>query len=243
MNRYLILFVFFFLSIGSWSQVDQSANSNPETDFQDTIRLYLIPPPQIDTRVYIQPIPDPPITYPPPYPYDYPPYIWQFPILPTTVYYIVQPTCGETRHPNGKLSSRIACKNGIQHGKSEYFNEQGIKTQEYYYLQGKTISNKSYNSKGKLLSWVNYDGKGELHGINWSFDEQEEKKIITHYLHGIEHGTRQEFLNGKLNLQEEYDHGTVTDRKYYFENNRLYEHIVYYNESILEHTTFYEQVP
>jgi antitoxin component YwqK of YwqJK toxin-antitoxin module len=242
-NRYLILFVFFFLSIGSWSQVDQSANSNQETGVQDTIRLYLIPPPQIDTRVFIQPIPDPPIIYPPIIypPIGYPPYEWQFPIIPTTGFYIIRPTCGETRHRNGKLSSRIACKNGIQHGKSEYFNEQGIKTQEYYYLQGKTISNKSYNSKGKLLSWVNYDGKGELHGINWSFDEQEEKKIITHYLHGIEHGTRQEFLNGKLNLQEEYDHGTVTDRKYYFENNRLYEHIVYYNGSILEHTTFYEQ--
>ncbi len=245
-NRYLILFVFFFLSIASWSQVDQSANSNLETDVEDTIRLYLIPTPQIDTRAFIQPITVPPISYPPPYPHDYPPYVWQFPISPTigypTIgYYIVQPICGETRHPNGKLSSRIACKKGIRHGKSEYFNEKGIKTQEDYYLQGKFISGKSYNSKGKLLSWVNYDGKGELHGINWSFDEQEQKKIITHYLHGIEHGTRQEFLNGNLNLQEEYDHGTVVDRKYYFENNRLYEHIVYYNGSILEHTTFYEK--
>lgn len=243
MNRFLILFVFFFLSIGSWCQENQTGNSNQETDVQDSIRLYLIPPPEIDKRAIIQPIPDPPIilppiTYPP---IGYPPYEWKFPIIPITGFYIIRPTCGETRHPNGKLSSRIACKNGIQHGKSEYFNEKGIKTQEDYYLQGKVISNKSYNSKGKLLSWVNYDGKGELHGINWSFDEPEEKKIITHYLHGIEHGTRQEFLKGKLNLQEEYDHGTVIDRKYYFENNRLYEHIVYYNESILEHTTFYEQ--
>jgi antitoxin component YwqK of YwqJK toxin-antitoxin module len=208
---------------------------------EDSIRLYLNPPPAIDTRVFIQPITDPPIIYPPiSYPPGYPPYVWQFPNL-TPLVFIVLPTCGEIRHPNGKLSSRIACKNGIQHGKSEYFNEEGIKTQEDYYLQGKVISNKSFNSKGKLLSWVNYDGKGELHGINWSFDEREEKKIITHYLHGIEHGNRQEFLNGKLNLQEEYDHGTVIDRKYYFENNRLYEHIVYYHESILENTTFYEQ--
>ena len=207
MNRYLLLFVFFFLSIGSWCQVAQSANSNLETGVQDTIRLYLIPPPQIDARAIIYPITDPPIIYPPIIypPIGYPPYEWPYPNLPITGYYIIGPTCGETRHPNGKLSSRIACKNGIQHGKSEYFNEKGIKTQEDYYLQGKVISNKSYNSYGKLLSWVNYDGKGELHGINWTFDEQEQKKIITHYLHGIEHGTRQEFLKGYLNLQEEYD--------------------------------------
>lgn len=242
MNRYLILFVFFFLSIGSWSQVDKSVNSTLETNIEDTFRLYLIPPTQIDARAIIYPITDPPIIYPPIIypPIGYPPYEWPYPTLPITGYYILGPTCGETRHPNGKLSSRIACKNGIQHGKSEYFNEKGIKTQEDYYLQGKVISNKSFNSKGKLLSWVNYDGKGELHGINWSFDEQEEKKIITHYLHGIEHGTRQEFLKGYLNLQEEYDHGTVVDRKYYFENKQLYEHIRYLNERILENTTFHE---
>jgi len=241
-NRYLLLFVFYFLSIGSWCQVAQSANTNLETGVQDTIRLYLIPPPQIELRAYIYPITDPPIGYPPIIypPIGYPPYEWPYPTLPITGYYIIGPTCGETRHPNGKLSSRITCKNGIQHGKTEYFNEKGIKTQEEYYLTGKLISNKSFNSKGKLLSWVNYDGKGELHGINWSFDEQEEKKIITHYLHGIEHGTRQEFLKGYLNLQEEYDHGTVVDRKYYFENKQLYEHILYLNERILENTTFHE---
>lgn len=243
MNRYLLFILTWFLSCYSWSQVNNSVNSNLPEDVQDSIRLYLIPPPEIDTRAIIQPITEPPIIYPPIIypPIGYPPYEWQFPISSTIGYYIIQPTCGETRHPNGKLSSRIACKNGIQHGKSEYFNEKGIKTQEDYYLKGKFISGKSYNSKGKLLSWVNYDGKGELHGINWSFDEQDQKKIITHYLHGIEHGTRQEFLNGQLNLQEEYDHGTVIDRKYYFEKNRLYEHIVYFKESILEHTTFYEQ--
>ena len=106
MNRILILFVFFFLSIGSWSQENQTGNSNPETGVQDTIRLYLIPPPQIDLRAYIQPIPDPPIIYPPIIypPIGYPPYEWQFPIIPTTGFYILRPTCGETRHPNGKLS-------------------------------------------------------------------------------------------------------------------------------------------
>ena len=126
MNRFLILFVFFFLSIGSWSQENQT-NLNPETGVQDTIRLYLIPPPEIDARAIIQPISDPPIIYPPIIypPIGYPPYEW-LPIFPSTVYYI-RPICGETRHPNGKLSSRIACKNGIQHGKSEYFNEKGIK--------------------------------------------------------------------------------------------------------------------
>lgn len=241
MNRCLILFVFFFLSIGSWSQVDRSVNSTIETNIEDTFRLYLLPPPQFETRAIIYPINDPPIIYQPIiYPPEIPPYYWQIPIITSGTYFYIKPTCGETRHSNGKLSSRIACKNGIQHGKTEYFNEKGIKTQEDYYLHGKVISNKSYSSKGKLLSWTNYDAKGELHGLNWSYDEHEKKKIITHYQHGIEHGRRQEFLNGFLNLQEEYVLGNVVDRKYFFENKQLYEHTTYHDGTVIETTTYYE---
>ena len=81
MNRYLILFVFFFLSIGSWTQVDRSVNSTIETNIEDTFRLYLLPPQQFETRTIIYPITDPPIIYQPIiYPPEIPPYYWQIPI-------------------------------------------------------------------------------------------------------------------------------------------------------------------
>jgi antitoxin component YwqK of YwqJK toxin-antitoxin module len=148
--------------------------------------------------------------------------------------------CGDTYQTNGKLSSHIECENGIQHGKTQYFDEHGRKTSESYFIHGKQISSKSFDAKGKLLSWANYDANGELHGYNYSWDEYSGTKIITRYAHGIEHGVREEYNNGVLNLEQEYEHGDVTKQTYFFENKQVYQQTTYYKGQIILDEIFRE---
>ena len=204
----------------------------------DSIKLYLVQP-AINLNIGVYPFRwdsigciVPPINYPP---IDW----WTIgSIIPTIC--IWAPACGDTYHANGKLSSRIACEKGIQHGKAQYFDENGRKTSESYFIHGTRISSKSFDGKGRLVTWANYDSKGELHGYNYSWDESYGTKIITRYKHGIEHGFREEYNNGILNLEQVYNHGEVTKQTYYFENKQVYQRTTFNKGQILCEEVFRE---
>jgi antitoxin component YwqK of YwqJK toxin-antitoxin module len=226
-----MLCLFSFYSVGQHTDEQTSSSA-------DSIKLYLVQP---EVILNIGPFPFtidgpgcivPPIIYPP---MDW----WGIGSITPTIC-IWAPTCGDTYHPNGKLSSRIACEKGIQHGKTEYFDENGRKTSESYFIRGTLISSKSFDGKGRLISWVNYDGKGELHGYNYSWDEYNGTKIITRYIHGIEHGLHEEYNNGVLNLEQVFDHGEVTKQTYYFENKQVYQRTTFHKGQILLEEIFRE---
>lgn len=63
----------------------------------------------------------------------------------------------EERYPNGKLKLLENYKNGMQHGLSTYYHENGIKSKEGNYENGKEIGNwKLWYKDGKLKSEENY---------------------------------------------------------------------------------------
>jgi antitoxin component YwqK of YwqJK toxin-antitoxin module len=215
----------------------QAASQTAATE--DSIPLYLSPPPSVILAPNVYPFKlDSPICIVPPI--IYPPIDWWHIGNLGTICVWAAPNCGDTYQPNGKLSSHIECENGIQHGKTQYFDEKGRKTSESYFIHGKQISSKSFDAKGKLLSWANYDAKGALHGYNYSWDENYGKKIITRYVHGIEHGVREEYNNGVLNLEQVYDHGEVIKQTYYFENKQAYQQTTYYKGQIILEEMFRE---
>ena len=206
---------------------------------EDSIPLYLTPPPSAILAPNVYPFRlDSPICIVPPI--SYPPIDWSIIGNIGSICVWAAPSCGDTYQTNGKLSSHIECENGIQHGKTQYFDEQGRKTSESYFIHGKQISSKSFDTKGRMLSWANYDAHGALHGYNYSWDEYYGTKIITRYVHGIEHGVREEYNNGVLNLEQVYDHGEVTKQTYYFENKQVYQQTTYYKDRIILDAMFRE---
>jgi antitoxin component YwqK of YwqJK toxin-antitoxin module len=234
-NQRLHLLLICLLSALCFSQHVASQSATTE----DSIPLYLTPPPSVILAPNVYPFRldsigciVPPIIYPP---IDW----WHIGNIGTICVWAA-PTCGDTYQPNGKLSSHIECENGIQHGKTQYFDEKGRKTSESYFIHGKQISSKSFDAKGKLLSWANYDANGELHGYNYSWDEYNGTKIITRYAHGIEHGVREEYNNGVLNLEQVYEHGDVTKQTYYFENKQVYQRTTYLKGQIILEEIFRE---
>lgn len=155
----------------------------------DSLRRYLIPLPlpltnQNSNLVVTPPrdIPEWPIENPPPYPPVNPPW-WNTSLIAATTYYIV-PTCGDTYHSNGKLSSRIQCKDDVFHGLTTYWNENGVKISETNYINGKA-EGKAYNwsEKGVKTSETTYKN-GKEHGKKIDWDKTGRKLYEYTYAYG-----------------------------------------------------------
>jgi hypothetical protein len=169
-----------------------SAFANAQTD---SIPLKLIPDPQpitITTPWY----PEPPITWPwqPEWPWGIPITIWD----PTWSSLVWVSSCGDTYHDNGKLASRTECVDSVMHGKAIYWDETGHKISESTYAEGHLIKSKYYNSRGRVTSLSHYDYKGNYHGVYINYDYENYKKTVTHYDHGIKHGSLEEWNKTRL---------------------------------------------
>lgn len=72
---------------------------------------------------------------------------------------IIKDGTGVAKHyyPNGKIESIMSYKNNVLHGKCETWLENGIKTTELFYDNGKPIGTwKYWNESGKLIKTENY---------------------------------------------------------------------------------------
>lgn len=238
MKNSLVIF-FLFCSFGFvWSQLP--ANSDKTTT--DSIPLFLVPtpipltvfgiPPFIDTTFIGCIVP----LQPPPYLYELPYIVW-----PTTCVFTLAPTCGKSYHNNGKLSSDIECLNGKNHGYSKYYDEKGRITTVNYYSHGVLLSSKSFDTQGRLTDWANYNGKGELHGYQYTWNENDQSKVISRYQNSLEHGWHEEYYGGIKTMAEKYDQGKVIERKYYHgDGKQIQEHVFMYNDVVIQSSSYFE---
>lgn len=183
---------------------------------------------QLDSSVFIAPTPPPFINYP----------SYQFDI-PYTVF-VWTPQCGVTKHGNGRIASKAACVNGVLHGKTTYWDDNGRKTSESYYLKGSQISSKNWDEKGRMTQWINYNGKGDHHGKYYSFDPENHFKVTTSYFNGTEHGKHLEYDHEKLTVCDVYKKGELVDHTTYFSNGRISSHSHFVNGIELTFADFYE---
>ena len=206
------------------------------TSATDSIPKHLIPLPEPIS--IILPIDGPPVL-PYPWPGEGMPYQIPYPDWENITISVWAPICGDTKHPNGRLSSRIECENGIQHGRSTYWDEKGNKTSESYYIKGKHISSKNWDEHGRMTSWINYNGAGEQHGKYLSFDADNGHKLTTSYKNGIEHGPHRDYYNGKLTNEEIYRMGELIEHITYFEDGSVAEYSSFNNGMETEHISNY----
>ena len=206
----------------------------------DSIPLKLIPPPPAVTISFPGEWPIV-IPYPWPYPWPQEPFIVPYIITDwgSLVFEWIPTPCGDSYHENGQLSSRIECVDSVYHGKAIYWDETGHKTSEYTYAQGHMIKSKDYDSRGRLISLNHYDYNGAYHGVcvNYTFEYQvEPEKTVTHYDHGLYHGSKEVYYNDVLFSKEIYVNNALTD-SYSYNDGVMVTHEKYIGREMDNHIT------
>jgi antitoxin component YwqK of YwqJK toxin-antitoxin module len=230
MKILLLLSIGLLADIHCYSQTAGSADSIP---------LHLIPQPEPEP--IIGPWEVQPIVSPQPWPGEpWAPIIYPYPIFGPISVTMWIPKCGDTHYPNGRLSSRVECINGIQHGRTIYWDERGNKTNESYYLKGKLISNKAWDQNHRMTLWENYNGANRLHGKNYTYDPETGHKVVTSYNNGMEHGKHLEYEMGKLTLCDIYHNGELIEQTKYYSSGKIMEHSVLYSSVELISEAYYE---
>ena len=159
----------------------------------------------------------------------------------------VQPQCGETFHENGKLTTRVECKGSVYHGMLTYWNEEGQKTSEQTYVEGKlhgkstnwnnsghktyeytyaynrVFKEKRYAERGKILSveHYKYDNSGTRynHGICMYYEG--DTKTINRYEMGKLNGYSRDFENGIKREETLYKMDVILSVQKWNENQQL----------------------
>ncbi len=94
-------------------------------------------------------------------------------------------------------------KNGIPHGETKHFNEDGTIGSIIEYNEGNIVSNKSYWANGQLISDCTYIN-GQLQGKCVSYDEDGRIWIETNYVNNKMDGPYKSYKFGTLHVEGTY---------------------------------------
>jgi|TARA_B110000977_G_scaffold140095_1_gene177844 antitoxin component YwqK of YwqJK toxin-antitoxin module len=130
---------------------------------------------------------------------------------------------------NNNLDEETELVNGLKHGKSKEYHNDGELFKEINYKNDLLDGINKWYSDGILSVESNYR-KGEEHGLHNEYDKEGRLSIQVNYKQGIQDGLYYKYENGELKEEGKYKVGKRDGLwKIYFNNGKLSEE-GYYNE-------------